>query len=100
MKQFTLGSLFDGIGGFPYAASFYNIRPLWASEIVPNCISVTRRHFPRWNTWGILPAYRVVTSRQWTLFPLALPAKDCLLPGIAWGWRTPGAACLLKPSEL
>lgn len=42
----TMGSLFDGIGGFPYAASFYGIRPLWASEIVPECISVTKRHFP------------------------------------------------------
>ena len=31
----TLASLFDGIGGFPYAASFYGIRSLWASEIVP-----------------------------------------------------------------
>lgn len=44
--QLTLGSLFDGIGGFPYAASFYGIRALWASEIVPECVSVTKRHFP------------------------------------------------------
>ncbi len=46
MRQFTLASLFDGIGGFPYAASFYNITSLWASEIVPACVSVTRKHFP------------------------------------------------------
>ena len=45
-KQLTLGSLFDGIGAFPYAASFYGIRPLWASEIVPECVAVTKRHFP------------------------------------------------------
>jgi len=44
--QLTLGSLFDGIGGFPYAASFYGIRALWASEVAPECIRVTRRHFP------------------------------------------------------
>ena len=44
--NFTLGSLFDGIGGFPYAASFYGIRALWASEIMPECISITKRHFP------------------------------------------------------
>ncbi len=44
--QLTLGSLFDGIGGFPYAASFYGIRTLWASEIVPECVSVTKKHFP------------------------------------------------------
>ena len=42
----TLGSLFDGIGGFPYAASFYGITPIWASEILPSAVQVTRRHFP------------------------------------------------------
>ena len=46
IPQYTLASLFDGIGGFPYAASFYNITSLWASEIVPACVSVTKRHFP------------------------------------------------------
>ena len=42
----TLGSLFDGIGGFPYAGSFYKIEPVWASEILPQAVSVTMRHFP------------------------------------------------------
>ena len=31
----TLGSLFDGIGGFPLAAVRSGIVPLWASEIDP-----------------------------------------------------------------
>ena len=52
MGEITLGSLFDGIGGFPYAASFYGIRTLWASEIMPDCVSVTRRHFPEMNQVG------------------------------------------------
>ena len=43
----TLGSLFDGIGGFPYAGLFYGIRPLWASEILPQAVSLTQRHLPR-----------------------------------------------------
>ena len=45
-KQFDikLGSLFDGIGGFPYAGSFFGIKPLWASEIMPQAVSVTQRH--------------------------------------------------------
>ena len=38
--------MFDGIGGFPYAASFYGITPIWASEILPSAVQVTRRHFP------------------------------------------------------
>jgi DNA (cytosine-5)-methyltransferase 1 len=41
-----LGSLFDGIGGFPLAASRVGITPVWASEIVADCISITKRHFP------------------------------------------------------
>ncbi len=46
MGEIILGSLFDGIGGFPYAASFYGIRTLWASEVMADCVSVTKRHFP------------------------------------------------------
>ena len=30
-----MGSLFDGIGGFPLVASRCDIEPLWASEIEP-----------------------------------------------------------------
>ena len=42
----TLGSLFDGIGVFPLAASRHGITPVWASEIIPDAISITKRHFP------------------------------------------------------
>ena len=42
----TLGSLFDGIGGFPLAAVRQGITPLWASEIEPFPIQVTKHHFP------------------------------------------------------
>ena len=42
----TLGSLFDGIGGFPLAAIRQGITPLWASEIEPFPIQVTKHHFP------------------------------------------------------
>jgi len=46
MRNISLGSLFDGIGAFPYAASIFGTKTLWASEILPAAISVTRRHFP------------------------------------------------------
>ena len=43
----TLGSLFDGIGGFPLTAVNNSIVPLWASEIEPFPIAVTSKHFPQ-----------------------------------------------------
>lgn len=42
----TLGSLFDGIGVFPLAASRQGITPVWASEIEKVPISITKRYFP------------------------------------------------------
>jgi len=42
----TLGSLFDGIGGFPLAALQVGITPIWASEIKNFPIRVTKHHFP------------------------------------------------------
>ena len=42
----TLGSLFDGIGGFPLAGIHNGIIPLWASEIEPFPIKVTQIRFP------------------------------------------------------
>ena len=42
----TVGSLFDGIGGFPLAATHYGITPVWASEIEQFPMEVTRIRFP------------------------------------------------------
>ncbi len=42
----TLGSLFDGIAGFPLAAIQMGIKPIWASEIEPDCVDITEKNFP------------------------------------------------------
>ena len=42
----TMGSLFDGIGGFPLAAVHNGIIPVWASEIEAFPIEVTKLRFP------------------------------------------------------
>lgn len=41
-----LGSLFDGAGTCPYAASLCGIKPVWASEIEPFPIAVSSSNFP------------------------------------------------------
>ena len=47
-----LGSLFDGIGGFPLAATMNGIRPVWASEIEPFPMAVTAYRFPEMKHMG------------------------------------------------
>lgn len=44
--EMTLGSLFDGIAGFPLAAGRQGIKTVWVSEIEPDCIDIAKRHFP------------------------------------------------------
>ena len=41
----TLGSLFDGSGGFPLAGVLNGIMPVWASEVEPYPIAVTKSRF-------------------------------------------------------
>lgn len=44
--KMTLGSLFDGIAGFPLAAKQNGIETVWASEIEEDCIEIAKYHFP------------------------------------------------------
>ena len=45
-KMITLGSLFDGAGTFPFAAQQYGVKTVWASEIEPFPVEVTKKRFP------------------------------------------------------
>src|SRR5215469_6874507 len=48
----TLGSLFDGSGGFPLAGLMNGIKPLWSSEIEPFPIRVTTKRIPQMAHYG------------------------------------------------
>jgi len=52
MYRLTLGSLFDGSGGFALAGALYGIEPLWASEIEPFPIRVTTKRLPAMHHLG------------------------------------------------
>lgn len=47
-----LGSLFDGSGGFPLAGSLCGIEPVFASEVEPYPIAVTKSRFPNMKHLG------------------------------------------------
>ena len=83
----TLGSLFDGIGVFPLAASRHGITPVWASEIIPDAISITKRHFPEMVhlgditklDGGKIPAVHVITFGS----PCQNYAEEMIIPKYA-----------------
>ena len=55
MKQkntLTLGSLFDGSGGFPLGGLLAGVTPVWASEIEPFPIRVTTMRLPAMKHYG------------------------------------------------
>jgi DNA (cytosine-5)-methyltransferase 1 len=45
-RGMTLGSLFDGSGGFPLGGLISGITPVWASEIEPFPVRVTTKRLP------------------------------------------------------
>ena len=51
-RKLTMGSLFDGISGFPLASVRCGIEPIWASEIEPFPILVSKIRFPRMEQMG------------------------------------------------
>ena len=51
-QNLTLGSLFDGSGGFPLGGLISGITPVWASEIEPFPIRVTTRRLPFMKHYG------------------------------------------------
>lgn len=51
-QKLTLGSLFDGSGGFPLGGLLSGITPVWASEIEPFPIRVTTKRLPFMKHYG------------------------------------------------
>ena len=81
----TMGSLFDGIGGFPLAADRCGIKTLWASEIEPFPIEVTKRRFPSMNHCG-----DITKLKGSELFPVDIicggsPCQDLSVAGARAG---------------
>ena len=75
--MWTLGSLFDGIGGFPLAAVHNGIKPVWASEVEAFPIRVTKIHFPEIEHLGDITRVEGKISLLWILSAAAAPVRIC-----------------------
>ena len=80
-KMLTLGSLFDGSGGFPLGGFFAGIKPLWSSEIEPFPVRVTAKRFPRMKHYGDISALDGAEVEPVDIVTFGSPCQDMSLAG-------------------
>lgn len=77
----TLGSLFDGAGGFPYAGTLAGITPIWASEIEPFPIRVTTKRFPEMKHLGNIAEVSGAEVEPVDIITFGSPCQDLSVAG-------------------
>lgn len=77
----TLGSLFDGSGGFPLAGALSGITPIWASEVEPYPIAVTRSRFPLMEHLGSVSEIDGGNVRPVDVVTFGSPCQDLSVAG-------------------
>ena len=80
-KPLTLGSLFDGIGGFPLAGKYAGIRPVWASEIEPFPIRVTEKRLPEMKRYGDIHGLHGAKLEPVDVITFGSPCQDVSIAG-------------------
>lgn len=78
---FKLGSLFDGIAGFPLSASEVGITPVWASEIEPFPIKVSSHHFPSMKHLGDITKINGAEIEPVDVITFGSPCQDLSVAG-------------------
>jgi len=81
LNQLTLGSLFDGIGGFPLAGIKAGIRPVWASEIEPFPVRVTQKRLPDMKHYGDVSKLNGGDLEPVDIITFGSPCQDLSIAG-------------------
>ena len=87
MRKMTIGSLFDGSGGFPLAGCMCGMEPLWASEIAPYPIAVTKARFPRMKHLGDVQKISGAEIDPVDVITFGSPCQDMSIAGKRAGLR-------------
>ena len=76
-----LGSLFDGSGGFPLAGALFGVEPVWASEIEPFPIRVTKQRFPGMKHLGSVTDINGAEIEPVDIITFGSPCQDLSIAG-------------------
>lgn len=76
-----LMSLFDGSGGFPLAASLCGIDPVYASEVEPYPIAVTKSRFPNMKHLGDVSMINGADIEPVDIITFGSPCQDMSVAG-------------------
>ena len=77
----TLGSLFDGSGGFPLAGMLAGITPVWASEVEPFAIRVTTKRLPFMKHYGDISKMNGGEVEPVDIITFGSPCQDMSIAG-------------------
>ena len=81
MSDLTLGSLFDGSGGFPLGGMLAGIKPLWSSEIAPFPIRVTEKRLPGVRHYGDISRLNGAELPPVDIITFGSPCQDLSIAG-------------------
>lgn len=79
--KLTLGSLFDGSGGFPLGGLLCGITPVWSSEIEPFAVRVTTKRLPKVKHYGDVSALSGETLPPVDIITFGSPCQDMSIAG-------------------
>jgi len=77
----TLGSLFDGSGGFPLGGLISGVIPLWASEVEPFPIRVTSKRIPQMKHLGDISTINGAEIAPVDIITFGSPCQDMSVAG-------------------
>lgn len=80
-NELTLGSLFDGSGGFPLGGMLAGITPLWASEIEPFAVRVTTKRLPQMKHYGDVSSLNGAKLPPVDIITFGSPCQDMSIAG-------------------
>lgn len=80
-NNLTLGSLFDGSGGFPLGGLISGITPLWASEVEPFPIRVTTKRLPQMEHLGDISKINGGDIEPVDIISFGSPCQDMSVAG-------------------